>query len=208
MNNIYDWKKIGKRILEERKKLGYKSLDAFAKDMNVSRQTLAKWEHGDEVTCPQLKDLLRMCHIFECELGYLLCELEYTYKTRQATNVQKVTGLSEAAIQNLEIANQNQGSPARQALIDTANESVRSFEIARISKIPFINALLENVELWEELASSAFEYRKYKSMIGEVHAIKQIDSPKFFSSIKREDAKSALEKLLDTICSDNSKEVQ
>ena len=37
-----------------------------------------------------------MCDLFGCEIGYLLCD--YDCKTRTATDIQKETGLSEAAI--------------------------------------------------------------------------------------------------------------
>lgn len=65
--------------------------------------TVANWEK--ENATPSLKMLLRLCEIFECELGYFLCEEGYEAKTRSRTDIKKKTGLSEKAIKQLEILN-------------------------------------------------------------------------------------------------------
>lgn len=98
MDNRYDFKKIGERIKSEREKAGY-SLTKFEELVNVSRQTISKWEKAEGSSSPTLDDFLRMCNIFNCELGYLLCE--YDCKTRAATDIHKETGLSEKAINTL-----------------------------------------------------------------------------------------------------------
>lgn len=92
----YDMTAIGKRISKERKSLGLTQSE-FAKKLYLSqdsRQTIAKWENG--TTLPTLDRLLVMCNIFECELGYLLCE--YDCKTMTVTDIHSQTGLSEEAI--------------------------------------------------------------------------------------------------------------
>ncbi len=104
-----DWTKIGRRISIERKARGFKNLDNFAEEISVSRQTLSKWEKGDEKTHPLLDDLFKMCNLFNCELGYLLCE--YDCKTRAATDIQAITGLSEAAILQLNAWHESEESP-------------------------------------------------------------------------------------------------
>lgn len=93
---IYDSKKIGERIRQERKKAGINQ-SKFAEMLGLntnSRQTVMKWEKG--VTIPDIKKLFNMCEIFNCELGYLLCE--YDCKNKIAADVQTVTGLSEKAV--------------------------------------------------------------------------------------------------------------
>ena len=96
MNNIYDVKRIGARIRQERKLCGI-SQDELGAKLSVARQTIAKWERGDSM--PQLYDLLEVCNLFKCELGYMLCE--YDCKTRTATDIQAETGLSEVAISRI-----------------------------------------------------------------------------------------------------------
>lgn len=96
----YDKKAIGKRIKKERLAAGFKNQGSFAQKMSYhedSRQTIGNWENGKIM--PSLTDLFKMCEIFDCELGYLLCE--YDCKTRKATDIQTATGLSENAINAL-----------------------------------------------------------------------------------------------------------
>lgn len=93
---------IGSRIKAERIAAGYKSQADFMKAMDYapeSRQTAANWESGRKL--PDLDNLLRMCALFNCEMGYLLCEEGYEGKTRAVTDVQKLTGLSTKAIENI-----------------------------------------------------------------------------------------------------------
>ena len=95
----YDWEKIGVRIKYERKQQSL-SQEALVEAIGLSvqtRQLIGKWEKGK--TIPTLGELTKLCEIFECELGYLLCE--YDCKTREATDIQEVTGLSEKAINSL-----------------------------------------------------------------------------------------------------------
>lgn len=103
MNNIgmekYEKRKeiIGRRLREERKSLKL-SQDELAEKLYIgSRQTVARWENGSML--PSMSDLLSMCCLFNCEMGYLLCE--HDCKTRAATDIQTETGLSEKAINEL-----------------------------------------------------------------------------------------------------------
>lgn len=66
----------------------------------VSRGTLYKWFRGKAM--PENKYLKDMCVLFDCDMGYLLCEPEYTDKrSRRNTDIYNVTGLSDRAIQNI-----------------------------------------------------------------------------------------------------------
>lgn len=99
MNNIYDWKKIGQRIKEERKKIKLSQQELADKIFISSRQTIANWENGSSK--PQLEDMICLCNLFQCELGYLLVEPDYSCRTRGISYVHETTGLSEEAITNL-----------------------------------------------------------------------------------------------------------
>jgi transcriptional regulator with XRE-family HTH domain len=93
MNNIYDWKKIGQRIKEERKKI------KLSQQELADRKTIANWENG--ITKPQLEDMISLCNLFQCELGYLLAEPDYNCKSQGTSYIQEVTGLSEESIDSL-----------------------------------------------------------------------------------------------------------
>lgn len=100
MNNIsrYDPVAIGSRIGEERKAIGW-SMEAVATHIGTTRQSISKWENGQGE--PTVYDLLRLCNLFDCDLGYLLCEEGYSCKTRKATDIKAATGLSEYSIISL-----------------------------------------------------------------------------------------------------------
>lgn len=103
----YNYEEIGNRIREERKKLHNKngrslSQGDLAEMLGYSgeyRQIVAKWESGKDI--PTLDDALKLCSIFECELGYLLCEPNYALKDGRKTDIQKETGLSSRAVDSL-----------------------------------------------------------------------------------------------------------
>jgi len=95
----YDWGKIGIRIREERKEAKLSQSDLCAKLYlnQKSRGTVGKWEKG--LLRPSLENMVLMCGIFNCELGYLLCE--HDCKTREATDVQAATGLSKDSVKKI-----------------------------------------------------------------------------------------------------------
>lgn len=101
----YNTKTIGQRIKKERQTLSLTQGD-LAKKIGLSeesRQTIGKWENGKLM--PQFEDMLKMCEVFDCELGYLLGE--FNCKTREGTDIQAKTGLSEKAIKSLLKINQD-----------------------------------------------------------------------------------------------------
>ncbi len=96
----YNYNAIGKRIKSERLSAEYETQGAFAEKMGYSyesRQIVANWENG--VKLPHIDDLLKMCELFHCDLGYLLCE--YDCKRHEVADVRDVTGLSEKAIEKI-----------------------------------------------------------------------------------------------------------
>lgn len=100
MDNIprYDPVAIGSRISEERKAIGW-SMEAVATHIGTTRQSISKWENGQGE--PTVYDFLRLCNLFDCDLGYLLCEEGYSCKTRKATDIKAATGLSDDSITSL-----------------------------------------------------------------------------------------------------------
>lgn len=70
------------------------SQDKLGSLIGTTRQTISKWEKGigGEIT---LNMLLRLCDIFQCEMGYILCE--YDCKTRELTDICESTNLPENA---------------------------------------------------------------------------------------------------------------
>lgn len=93
----YDIKKIALRLVSERKTHKF-SQEKLAGILKVNRNTLSSWETawGESSPLPPLKHLLKLCDLYNCELDYLLCEIDC--KTRSATDICKATGLSPEAL--------------------------------------------------------------------------------------------------------------
>lgn len=179
----YDYQKIGKRIKQERLEAKIKSQGALADKLGYSertRQTIAKWEKGEAV--PELDYLLRMCELFDCELGYLLCE--YDCKTREITDIHDTTGLSQNAIKNIRTLKQSPisdvvytlskliESPAFVDLLYAIHEHVWDFNNKRL-KIDSINvkdiaAYLNNDTLKINTYLEAASKERIKTIFAEI----------------------------------------
>lgn len=131
---MYNQLELGKKISEERNKLG-DSLEAFSQKINITRQTLSRWEKGEGVG-PSVSDLLRMCEIFNCDFGYLVGE--YECRTRSETDIQAVTGLSEKSIEELEMLHLMEDN---EALDFISSLLVNPYFITAIQEINFAKSL-------------------------------------------------------------------
>jgi transcriptional regulator with XRE-family HTH domain len=92
----YNWKKIGERIQKERQALRLSQTNLCIK-LNLGRNSLVDFEKGRKL--PQLDTLTNMCKLFDCDMGYLLCE--YDCKYHNAADIKAETGLSEKAINSI-----------------------------------------------------------------------------------------------------------
>ncbi|MCL2036309.1 MAG: helix-turn-helix transcriptional regulator [Oscillospiraceae bacterium] len=114
---------IGERIKNERKKMGI-SQSKLSESIGVKdRGTLANWEDG--MRLPELKNFCALCEVFECELGYLLCE--HDCKTRVATDIHATTGLSEESINILRQLQKSDNLKAR-AIMEIINTLIESLK--------------------------------------------------------------------------------
>lgn len=93
---IYQKEIIASRLASERKRNGY-TQETLAETNIASKPTIVSWERADgKNRIPTLEQLLELCELYGCEVGYLLGE--YDTRTRVATDVCKETGLSEEAV--------------------------------------------------------------------------------------------------------------
>ncbi len=95
----YSAEEIGKKIKEERLKLGWsqENLGSELGQKSGAKQ-ISKYESG---TLPPLDVLLKLCEIFNCELGYLLGEEEYSSGTKIDTAIEARLGLTKEAIDSI-----------------------------------------------------------------------------------------------------------
>lgn len=101
----YNFKAIGKRISEERKRIGIRSQSALTEVLRaecpVGRNTISALETGkeDAYRNVSLELLSCLCKLFGCDLGFLLGT--YPEHTQEAKLVCEYTGLSEKAVNNI-----------------------------------------------------------------------------------------------------------
>ena len=96
---IYSKEKIAKRLKDERNNAELTQLE-LSKKLKYSKPTVIEWERSNgENRIPDMDTLLKMCNLYNCEIGYLLGE--YDTRFRRNATVQEETGLSEAAIESL-----------------------------------------------------------------------------------------------------------
>ena len=153
----YNFKKIGARIREERRNLHYSQeklcdyLDQKGLAMKVS--TLRAIEKGDYDNF-RVSFLDRLCDLFECDMGYLLCE--YNCKTREKSDIQKITGLSENSIDKLTAVYYAEGAPnPYNETLDAIMQAPQYWDL--------LDCVLKCVETAQEARKTQSQYIKAKN---------------------------------------------
>ena len=148
----YNYAAIGERIRFEREKRDW-SQDKLIEELDgrpaVGRNTLSALENGQSLRI-RVDLLTALCKIFDCELGYLLCEEGYEEKTRSRTDIHNEIGLSEDTILNLQEWSECKNS---------TKELVYNF--------------LDDLLDWDRLEYLAIKYDAYKNSQrnGELHYV-------------------------------------
>lgn len=174
----YDYKEIGKRIKKCRKEYRDDEFiskaptqEQFAADrLFIKRDTLSRYENGHAI--PPIDTLLRMCELFNCELGYLLGE--YDTKTRIAADIHAETGLSESSISVLrEINSINYDFAATNECDDEEmrkrvfREAIRRYFVTP-PLIPFIDKLIaDGYEMMETIRQIISDEEFKKKMVAD-----------------------------------------
>lgn len=126
---------VGKRIAEERKRLGISQKDLLTQifKSEKSHKTLTAWEKGERL--PDLDSLALMADLFHCDIGYLLGD--YNEHTRISADIARETGLSEQAIKTiLMLRRDNQmdwGLDTLNILLETQDFMVLLYYMVRFS---------------------------------------------------------------------------
>lgn len=91
----YKPEEIGKLIKAERKKHKM-SQEQLGEVLRVTGKQISNYEHGNPM--PPMDILLKICKFFDCELGYILGEKDYSQGTKLKTIISDETGLNIEAI--------------------------------------------------------------------------------------------------------------
>ncbi len=113
----YNPEKIGNIIKKERE-LRKWSQSRMGKELNISGKQISIYENG---TLPPLDNLLKICSIFNVELGYLLGEDDYQKGSKLETQIYNLTGLTNESIEVLKYLT----SPTSKFHFGHQSESIR-----------------------------------------------------------------------------------
>ena len=95
----YSTETVGKHILLERRKQGI-SQTQLGKKISVSGKQISNYEKG--ITAPPIDVLFRLCQVFNCEVGFLLGEENYSNGTKLETAIQTTTGLNSESLKAIQ----------------------------------------------------------------------------------------------------------
>ncbi len=155
----YDLEKIGKRIRTERKAAGY-SQEALCGAINekgiaIDRQKLGEMENGKTAKF-DFDILAALCDLFDCEIGYLLCEAGYENKTRAKTDIGTITGLSPQSIEKLTAVYYAAGAPnPYNETLDAIMQAPQYWDL--------LDCVLKCVETAQEARKAQSQYIKAKN---------------------------------------------
>ena len=88
---------LGHRIQRKRKEKGL-SQEKLGEQLNVSRQTVYKWENDQ--TIPELNNLIAMAELFDVRVGWLICE--------ESGNEDSTNQILEQIVENTQLHSQQQ----------------------------------------------------------------------------------------------------
>lgn len=94
----YSSEKIGKVIRLERSKLHF-SQETLGSKIGVKGKQISNYESG--ITTPPIDILFALCKVFNCELGYLLCEETYSSGTQINTYIEQSLGINSSSIESI-----------------------------------------------------------------------------------------------------------
>lgn len=94
----YSVESVGKIIRKERERIGFTQADLGIR-LHITGKQISNYEKG--LTTPPTDILFMLCEVFNCELGYLLGEADYTDGSRLMAEMEKYTGLSKASLETI-----------------------------------------------------------------------------------------------------------
>jgi len=91
----YSAETIGKQLRFEREKRNWTQKELGSK-VGITGKQISNYEQG--IPTPPIDMLLNLCETFDCELGYILGEEDYSQGSRMLTEIRNATGLTLTSI--------------------------------------------------------------------------------------------------------------
>lgn len=111
------------------------------KDRIIKQSTIATWENG--VTLPPIGRLIILAHIFECDIAYLLGDIEC--RTHQQTDIVQYTGLTTKAIEALK--KETERSSGASKAVELVSYLIENVDLQNISKQVYEIVTLSHLDL-------------------------------------------------------------
>lgn len=151
-----------------RKARGFKSQEALAKAYNQKYNSdvlnssgilgsIKKWENPNVSTLPTLDKIYNLCELLECDLNYLTGKLKGF--TRESSDFQKQTGLSEDTFESLKKLYEN-------------HQVIKSIDSSQITELNVLESIINqdngNIlnNMWGRLARRYPQKKFNANMVG------------------------------------------
>ncbi|MBQ6900770.1 MAG: helix-turn-helix transcriptional regulator [Firmicutes bacterium] len=162
----YSTSLVGEIIRLERKRRNWTQQNLSDK-LGVSNNQVSKYEKGELV--PPIDTLFKLCDIFDCELGYLLGEENYSEGSRLETEIYNLIGLNSESIKVLKSIT---GTERRSPAFGTKSEIYRSLINALFSA----NSIFHFFNCLENMAQCI---NNYNDNIQQLSALENILEEKY-----------------------------
>lgn len=161
--------KISKNIKKERLKCGWTQAK-LGKLLGISGKQISNYENEDmsKNTLPPLDILLKLCDLFECDLGYLIGEDDYSQKTKKLSIAASETGFTEEALKNIRYV---MGISSIDTKFEINAKKYQRIINSFVSSSQFIKLIIELKEL-DDIYSKHCSYKKqYDIEFAEIKSI-------------------------------------
>lgn len=135
----YNKEEIGKIIRNKRTNSLNWSQEALGKEVGVTGKQISNYEKG--ILTPPIDVLFKLCELFDCELGYLLGEEDYTSGTKLNTSINNKLGINTNSINAIRNITGNKRSCIHFGY--DSNDFIRILN--NILSSPYFRSLIESI---------------------------------------------------------------
>jgi transcriptional regulator with XRE-family HTH domain len=179
-----------RKIMNEQRKTQKEVADV----LGITRQAISQYLDG--AVQPNAEKLYKLSKYFQVSCDWLIGLSEVSVPDTTIRAVHDITGLSEYSI--IRLAGIEQLTIDENEKIKLSKEKMQKFVDDRSTKIPIIDALIGNKEVWAEITDAVILYYKYKKSEEKVEIDDVVIELSTLTEIHLRRAENALRKLITT----------
>jgi len=176
-----------RQIMNEQRKTQKEVADV----LGITRQAISQYLDG--AVQPNAEKLFKLANYFDVSVDWLIGLTEVSLPGTTVRAVHELTGLSQHSILRLAGIEQLVGEDE---ILKLSKEKIQKFDGDRNVKIPIIDALIGNKEIWEEIADAVILYDKYKKSEEKIKIDDAVIELSTLTEIQLRRAENALRKLI------------